>query len=60
MSDDDFPERPMTGLFAQLTPEQQKRALEYDGPDSSGPSMDDLRESVMRRTKKIRAFLAAH
>lgn len=28
--------RPMIGLFAQLTPEQQAAALSYDGPDTDG------------------------
>jgi hypothetical protein len=26
----------MTGLFSSLTPEQQKRALEYRGPENHG------------------------
>jgi hypothetical protein len=28
--------RPMTGFFAALTPEQQKAALEYRGPENHG------------------------
>lgn len=28
--------RPMVGLFASLTPEQQARALAYRGPDNLG------------------------
>lgn len=51
----------MIGLFAQLTPEQKKRVLEYDGPVNNGPDkwkIDALRKSVMRRTTKVRAFLA--
>jgi hypothetical protein len=33
---DDFKGRPMTGLFATLSPEQQARALAYEGPVGSG------------------------
>lgn len=33
--DGDVP-RPMVGLFAQLTPEQQAAALAYDGPENLG------------------------
>ena len=28
--------RPMTGLFAGLTPEQRARAVDYGGPDTLG------------------------
>ncbi|WP_156418460.1 hypothetical protein [Aureimonas sp. D3] len=30
------PERPMTGFFAGLGPEQKRRALEYRGPENHG------------------------
>jgi hypothetical protein len=36
--------RPMTGLWAQLTPEQQKRAMEYRGEESHGS--DEFRRRV--------------
>jgi hypothetical protein len=33
---DEFRGRPMTGLYAQLTPAQRKRVLAHEGPVGSG------------------------
>ena len=36
MNQIDVKDEKMIGLFDQLTPEQQKAALEYDGPENHG------------------------
>jgi hypothetical protein len=62
MSDDEFPERPMNGLFAQLTPEQKKRALAYEGPENFGPPVRSFGPNyvadLMERTSETLAYLA--
>jgi hypothetical protein len=49
--DSEWRERPVTGFFASLTDEQQRRALAYRGPDSFG----DPKPSTEHQMPKYRS-----
>jgi hypothetical protein len=41
--------RPMTGFWDSLTPEQQAKALAFEGPEFLGPDGDEFRLKPKRK-----------